>query len=149
VGNWFGKGKRGLIFGLWNSHTSVGNILGSIIAGEYVESNWGLSFIVPGAVIGVAGFLIFLFLVPKPQHVHCTLPDHSGSDSTDLSQSSDYPSVIIIFLKSWCCLKPNTEILNCCWIHRLAPILFVAESAMVMVITQKTATMGRLVDYLK
>jgi OPA family glycerol-3-phosphate transporter-like MFS transporter 1/2 len=28
MSNWFGKKKRGLIFGLWNSHTSIGNILG-------------------------------------------------------------------------------------------------------------------------
>ncbi|XP_021963727.1 glucose-6-phosphate exchanger SLC37A2 isoform X2 [Folsomia candida] len=94
VGNWFGKGKRGLIFGLWNSHTSLGNILGSLIAGSFLETNWGLSFIVPGAVIGVAGFLIFLLLVPKPQHVHCSLPDHHESVSSDMSNddSSDFPS---------------------------------------------------------
>ncbi|GFY99665.1 major facilitator superfamily protein [Actinidia rufa] len=31
VGNWFGKSKRGLIMGVWNSHTSVGNIIGSVV----------------------------------------------------------------------------------------------------------------------
>lgn len=64
IGNWFGKGRRGLIFGIWNSHTSVGNILGSLIAGMFVDINWGLSFIVPGAIIGVMGFVVFLFLAP-------------------------------------------------------------------------------------
>ena len=34
VANWYGKEKKGLIFGIWNSHTSVGNILGSFLAGE-------------------------------------------------------------------------------------------------------------------
>ena len=51
MANWFGKGRRGLIMGLWNSHTSLGNILGSLIAGAFLSSswnNWGLSFIVPG-----------------------------------------------------------------------------------------------------
>ena len=48
MANWFGKGRRGLIMGLWNSHTSLGNILGSLIAGAFVTYNWGLSFIVPG-----------------------------------------------------------------------------------------------------
>ena len=33
MANWFGKGKKGLIFGIWNSHTAVGNILGSFLAG--------------------------------------------------------------------------------------------------------------------
>jgi OPA family glycerol-3-phosphate transporter-like MFS transporter 1/2 len=34
VSNWFGKEKKGLIFGIWNSHTAVGNILGSYLAGK-------------------------------------------------------------------------------------------------------------------
>jgi len=76
VGNWFGKGKRGLIFGIWNSHTSIGNILGSLIAGYYVDTNWGMSFIIPGVIIGVMGFVNFLFLVPDPQTVGCAPPDH-------------------------------------------------------------------------
>uniref|UniRef100_A0A674IIN1 Glucose-6-phosphate exchanger SLC37A2 n=1 Tax=Terrapene triunguis TaxID=2587831 RepID=A0A674IIN1_9SAUR len=63
VGNWFGKGKRGLIMGIWNSHTSVGNILGSLIAGVWVSSAWGLSFIVPGIIIAIMGIVCFLFLV--------------------------------------------------------------------------------------
>uniref|UniRef100_A0A673FZE9 Glucose-6-phosphate exchanger SLC37A2 n=1 Tax=Sinocyclocheilus rhinocerous TaxID=307959 RepID=A0A673FZE9_9TELE len=69
VGNWFGKGKRGLIMGVWNSHTSVGNILGSLIAGVYVSSAWGLSFIVPGIIIAVAGVICFLFLVESKSHL--------------------------------------------------------------------------------
>ncbi|KAK7868508.1 hypothetical protein R5R35_001915 [Gryllus longicercus] len=72
VGNWFGEGNRGLIFGIWNSHTSVGNILGSLIAGEFVETDWGLSFIVPGVVIALGGFLVFLFLIPHPSIVGIT-----------------------------------------------------------------------------
>ena len=33
VGNWFGHAKKGLIMGIWNSHTSVGNIVGASISG--------------------------------------------------------------------------------------------------------------------
>uniref|UniRef100_A0A8B9E2L8 Glucose-6-phosphate exchanger SLC37A2 n=1 Tax=Anser cygnoides TaxID=8845 RepID=A0A8B9E2L8_ANSCY len=65
VGNWFGKGKRGLIMGIWNSHTSVGNILGSLIAGVWVSSEWGLSFIVPGIIIAAVGIACFFFLVER------------------------------------------------------------------------------------
>lgn len=57
--------RRGLIMGLWNSHTSVGNILGSLIAGYWVSSNWGLSFIVPGLIIAVMGVVCFLFLIER------------------------------------------------------------------------------------
>ena len=109
MANWFGKSKKGLIFGIWNSHTSLGNILGSLIAGNqvthfygslknsskcltiflnffffklnhevknnfdilgaFVEDDWGLSFMVPGMIIGAAGFIIWLFMVPKPTWV--------------------------------------------------------------------------------
>ncbi|MED6277414.1 hypothetical protein CHARACLAT_013258 [Characodon lateralis] len=71
IGNWFGKGRRGLIMGLWNSHTSVGNILGSLIAGYWVSSNWGLSFIVPGLIIGTMGVVCFLFLIEHPNDLKC------------------------------------------------------------------------------
>ncbi len=54
--------------GIWNSHTSVGNILGSLIAGVYVSSAWGLSFIVPGIIIAAAGVLCFFFLVESKSH---------------------------------------------------------------------------------
>ncbi|NXV53022.1 G6PT3 protein, partial [Uria aalge] len=76
VGNWFGKGKRGLIMGIWNSHTSVGNILGSLIAGAWVSSAWGLSFIVPGIIITAMGIVCFFFLVEYPEDVGCSPPLH-------------------------------------------------------------------------
>ncbi|GFR64303.1 sugar phosphate exchanger 2 [Elysia marginata] len=84
VGNWFGKGKRGLIMGVWNAHTSVGNMLGSVIAGAFVETNWGLSFVVPGVIIGGMGILVFLFLVPHPKDVDCMLPDHSDATKVNI-----------------------------------------------------------------
>ena len=55
--------RRGLIMGIWNSHTSVGNILGSLIAGAFVNSAWGWSFVVPGIIIGTFGLITFFFLV--------------------------------------------------------------------------------------
>ncbi|XP_057331397.1 glucose-6-phosphate exchanger SLC37A2 isoform X1 [Microplitis mediator] len=89
VGNWFGKGKRGLIFGVWNSHTSLGNILGSLIAAEYVETNWGFSFIVPGILMGCAGFIIFLFLAPHPADVNCVSPNPPKFKRLNATTSSD------------------------------------------------------------
>ncbi|XP_058805839.1 glucose-6-phosphate exchanger SLC37A2 isoform X2 [Phymastichus coffea] len=89
VGNWFGTGKRGLIFGIWNSHTSLGNIVGTIIAAEYVERDWGLSFMVPGAIIGICGFILFLFLVPKPADVGCVPPGSYGYRKIESTHNSD------------------------------------------------------------
>ncbi|XP_047463806.1 glucose-6-phosphate exchanger SLC37A2 [Mugil cephalus] len=88
VGNWFGKGKRGFIMGVWNSHTSVGNILGSLIAGAFVSTAWGMSFIVPGLIIASSGILCFFFLVEKPEDVNCSPPQHH-SDGDQESGETD------------------------------------------------------------
>ncbi|XWS62050.1 hypothetical protein CRYUN_Cryun07bG0177700 [Craigia yunnanensis] len=37
MGNWFGKRKRGLLMGVWNAHTSVGNISGSLLAAAVLD----------------------------------------------------------------------------------------------------------------
>ncbi|XP_040278660.1 glucose-6-phosphate exchanger SLC37A1 isoform X2 [Bufo bufo] len=74
IGNWFGKGRRGLIMGVWNSHTSVGNIFGSLIAGFWVSSCWGMSFVVPGVIIGVMGIVCFLFLIEHPRDIKIENP---------------------------------------------------------------------------
>ncbi|CAN9501174.1 unnamed protein product [Ophioblennius macclurei] len=99
VGNWFGKGKRGFIMGVWNSHTSVGNILGSLIAGAFVSSSWGLSFIVPGIIIACTGVLCFFFLVEKPEDVNCTTPQHHSEpenrETEPLLQNSSSSEAVI------------------------------------------------------
>ncbi|KAI5182248.1 Glucose-6-Phosphate Exchanger Slc37A1 [Manis pentadactyla] len=83
LGNWFGKGRRGLIMGVWNSHTSVGNILGSLIAGYWVSTCWGLSFVVPGVIVAAMGMLCFLFLIEHPKDIACssTLVAARGSEN--------------------------------------------------------------------
>lgn len=74
MGNWFGKGRRGVIFGVWNSHTSIGNILGALIASYYLSTDWSLSFIVPGIMMSVSGIFIFFFLPETPESVGCSVP---------------------------------------------------------------------------
>ncbi|EFJ07971.1 hypothetical protein SELMODRAFT_236171 [Selaginella moellendorffii] len=81
VGNWFGKSKRGLIMGIWNAHTSVGNIIGSLVAASALELGWGYSFIFPGVLIIVAGILVFLFLVVEPADVD--LPSPAEVEATE------------------------------------------------------------------
>ncbi|KAG1649406.1 Glucose-6-phosphate exchanger SLC37A2 [Nymphon striatum] len=78
VGNWFGKKKRGFIFGVWNSHTSFGNILGSYFAGLFVEYNWGYSFVVPAIIMASFAIIVFLFLTPYPEDVDCESPNHKS-----------------------------------------------------------------------
>ncbi|XP_065368309.1 glucose-6-phosphate exchanger SLC37A2 [Calliphora vicina] len=94
VGRWFGKSKRGLIFGIWNSHTSIGNIVGTLIAAHYLETDWALSFIVPGIIIASCGFLLFLFMVDRPEMVGChqqlaASAERSPTNDSDIEDNNE------------------------------------------------------------
>ncbi|XP_073031406.1 putative glycerol-3-phosphate transporter 5 isoform X2 [Primulina eburnea] len=67
VGNWFGKAKRGLIMGVWNSHMPVGNIIGSLVASSVLGYGWGWSFVLPGIFIILVAIFVYLFLVVNPE----------------------------------------------------------------------------------
>ncbi|XP_072165938.1 glucose-6-phosphate exchanger SLC37A2-like [Diadema setosum] len=85
VANWFGKGRRGLVMGVWNTHTSLGNILGSLVAGAFVDRAWGWSFVVPGFIIAGMGIIVFLFLIVYPTDIGCKAPAQAGSTTDDVS----------------------------------------------------------------
>ncbi|CAO2839066.1 unnamed protein product [Amaranthus hypochondriacus] len=85
VGNWFGKGGRGLIMGIWNAHTSVGNITGSLVASSLLKYGWGWSLVVPGVIITFFGLVVFLVLPVSPLSVGM----HMGDEETD-SPKKDY-----------------------------------------------------------
>lgn len=84
LGNWFGKGKRGLIMGIWNSHTSIGNICGSLMASAVLKYGWGWSFLVPGITMVAGGALIFLFLVVNPEIVGLPSP-YSNAEGSNIA----------------------------------------------------------------
>ncbi|KAF5394658.1 hypothetical protein PHET_10746 [Paragonimus heterotremus] len=90
MGNWFGKSGRGFFMGVWNAHTSVGNILGSLIAGAFVESAWGWSFVVPGLLLVAIGVLTFFFLVPYPEELGLQPPERQHKEF-DYTVHSDTP----------------------------------------------------------
>ncbi|TGZ67825.1 hypothetical protein CRM22_004571 [Opisthorchis felineus] len=69
MGNWWGKTRRGFIMGLWNAHTSVGNILGSLVAGYFADSDWGAAFAVPGITLVVGGLLVYCTLIDRPERL--------------------------------------------------------------------------------
>ncbi len=53
--------------GIWNAHTSVGNILGSAVAAACLSWGWGWAFLIPGAALAFTGVIIWLFLVVEPE----------------------------------------------------------------------------------
>jgi OPA family glycerol-3-phosphate transporter-like MFS transporter 1/2 len=69
MANWYGKGKRGLVMGIWNAHTSLGNILGTVVAAACLQYGWGYAFVVPGALMCLLGVAVFCFLVVQPGDV--------------------------------------------------------------------------------
>ncbi|KAK6155867.1 hypothetical protein DH2020_010115 [Rehmannia glutinosa] len=75
VGNWFGKKRRGLIMGIWNAHTSLGNITGSVVASVLLKYGWGWSMVVPGLGIAFVGIMLFCFLPVSPDSVGASLDD--------------------------------------------------------------------------
>merc|ERR1712150_461538 len=88
----------GLIMGIWNSHTSFGNIIGSLIAAEYADTDWALSFVIPGAMIFFMVIVVYLTIVPHPEMLgydddaNATLrllddTEFDENDSEDLNES--------------------------------------------------------------
>ena len=100
VGNWFEEGRRGFIMGIWNIHVPLGNILGALIAGAFVETNWGLSFIVPGIIIASLAIVVYLFLIPHPKYVkldegNCHRLSEPFSTDKDSGVSSDKEDIFL------------------------------------------------------
>jgi sugar phosphate permease len=69
--------------GIWNAHTSLGNILGTIIPSFWANPTvddptppWGLSFIIPSLIMAVAAMLVFYLLVVDPRYVGLKPPIH-------------------------------------------------------------------------
>lgn len=109
VSNWFEPAKRGLIYGLWNSHTNVGNIIGATVAGFFVEKDWALSFIVPGFIMIFVAILLFLFLVPTPYDVGLS---NQQKDDSEIKCSSSSSSVTTDYGRIEDGARVNTVIQN-------------------------------------
>ncbi|MCO5548565.1 hypothetical protein L7F22_002025 [Adiantum nelumboides] len=93
VANWFGKRKRGLIMGVWNAHTSFGNICGSLIASSLLEEGWGWSFVVPGMAVTAGGLLMFLFLVVDPSIVGFPSSNTHTERGDDVGEDEEAPKM--------------------------------------------------------
>lgn len=109
VGNWCGKRKRGLIMGVWNAHTSVGNITGSLIASAMLSYGWGWSFVVPGLLIAFLGLVVFLLLPVGPESVGAdgnedlSSPKKSSDEVTEslLASGSGVKEKAVGFIEAW------------------------------------------------
>ncbi|CAN1265363.1 Putative glycerol-3-phosphate transporter 1 [Linum perenne] len=103
VGNWCGKKKRGLVMGVWNAHTSVGNISGSLIAAAMLSYGWGWSFVVPGLVTGLVGLVVFLFLPVSPFLVGVELGFEEKNEAMEplVSCGEEEEEEAVGFIEAW------------------------------------------------
>lgn len=70
VENWYQEqGYWWLIMGIWNPFVSMGNIVGTLLAGFALHRGWGLSFIIPGLMMVAGGLLVLFFLIPHPESI--------------------------------------------------------------------------------
>lgn len=73
MARWFGQSTRGAVMGVWNSHTSVGNILGGVLATAALSAgmdghDWPAAFYTVAGLLAAVGLLVAAFLLPSPAH---------------------------------------------------------------------------------
>jgi OPA family glycerol-3-phosphate transporter-like MFS transporter 1/2 len=67
IGGWYGKATRGCVLGVWNAHTSVGNIAGTLSATLAITSvSWGAAFFLDGIVMLLMGVVVLKLLLDPP-----------------------------------------------------------------------------------
>jgi OPA family glycerol-3-phosphate transporter-like MFS transporter 1/2 len=95
TGPWLGKGKRGLAMGIWNAHTSVGNIMGNTIgaAGLVMSSgslncdnNWPMAFVLAGIVMMGINIITLVVLRSHPNSVGLEQLDGSSDDTDEVDE---------------------------------------------------------------
>ena len=78
MSNWFAKGSRGCVMGVWNAHTSIGNVLGVVIATSALSlgakptaasgtPGWVYAFAFPALVSVLTAAVTLLALTPTPE----------------------------------------------------------------------------------
>ncbi|OUC44384.1 putative transporter, major facilitator family protein [Trichinella nativa] len=81
MANWFGRGGRGLILGLWSACASIGNIVGAELAALY-------TFLVNATLLFCGGFVIFFGLVSKPSQLCLPEPTEEEENVADDASST-------------------------------------------------------------
>lgn len=96
MGNWFGKGGRGWLFGIWSACASAGNIIGAVIASHVLPYGYEYAFLVNASLLFAGGIVIFFSLVSAPREIG--LPDavEDISHQDEAEVTSERPKAIEI-----------------------------------------------------
>lgn len=69
MSRYFGHNSRGTVFGIWNSHGSIGSIIFKLLCNAaIIYYNWRYAFIWPGLICISVAILLALFLDADPKH---------------------------------------------------------------------------------
>lgn len=95
MANWFGKGNRGFVLGLWASCQSVGNIFGAFLVPPFLKYGYEYAFLVTSSLMIAGGVVIFFALVPHPEDlvIHCLEHEDPITDGILPSLSNNVNSV--------------------------------------------------------
>uniref|UniRef100_A0A5S6Q1C0 Sugar phosphate exchanger 3 n=1 Tax=Trichuris muris TaxID=70415 RepID=A0A5S6Q1C0_TRIMR len=90
MANWFGRGGRGFVLGLWSSCASIGNIIGSELCSWVLPSGYENAFLVNATFLFCGGFFVFFCLVSSP--VEVGLPE--STEKVDGMQQEDEEALL-------------------------------------------------------
>lgn len=88
MGNWFGKGSRGLVMGVWSACASVGNIIGALLVAAVLDYGYEYAFLMTASVLLAGALLNFFGLVPSPLDVGLPLPKEEEKEVEEPDGSS-------------------------------------------------------------
>ncbi|KAF8373570.1 hypothetical protein PRIPAC_79999, partial [Pristionchus pacificus] len=100
MGNWFGRGSRGLIMGVWSGCASVGNIIGTLITSGVIYAGYEYAFAVNSIILFLFGFVIFFCLKVHPREIGLSEPWEWESEPNDVIEESTN-SRPIGFWRAW------------------------------------------------
>ena len=87
MGNWFGKGSRGLVMGVWSACASVGNIIGALLVATVLDYGYDYAFLLTASVLLAGALFNFFGLVPSPLDVGLPMPKDGSAESRAGSSS--------------------------------------------------------------
>ena len=67
---WFDRSHMGTVMGVWNAHSSVGNIVGKYVGAALQDAfGWQWAYLGIGALVAFVGVVLLVFLKPGPTDV--------------------------------------------------------------------------------
>jgi len=103
MGNWFGQGHSGFIFGLWSANACVGNLVGTVMVNYVHGQSWGSipwMFYVPSFFLVLVALLVLMFVKSAP-------PQKQGrSNSSQIlsgegAQEGKSEQQVVTFCEAW------------------------------------------------